>query len=151
MDRVVKKIKIVLAAVSLIAGTISGWVVGLVVYRLVAVSMFAHPVSSADIEAMGFWLAAATAVTVPFAHLPILAWLNHGTARPSVRAIRALILGILLSPLAAAVLALMWSGGKVSAIFTPETALATVWAAFIGAGLMAPAAWFGDTWSSISQ
>jgi hypothetical protein len=145
------EMKIMFAAVSLIGGTASGWVVGLMVYRLVAVSMFAHPVSSADVEAMGFWLAVATAMTVPFVHLPIIVWLNHRAAKPSMRAARALILGILLGPLPAAVLALMWSGGRVSALFTPETALATVWAAFIGAGLMAPAAWFGDTWSSISQ
>jgi hypothetical protein len=143
--------KIMFATVSLIAGTLSGWVVGLMVYRLVAVSMYAHPMSSADVEAMGFWLAVATAMTLPFAHLPILAWLSNRAERPSVRATRALILGILLGPLPAAVLALMWSGGRVSALFTPETALATVWAAFIGAGLMAPAAWFGDTWSSVSQ
>src|SRR5262249_30552886 len=103
------------------------------------------------IEAMGFWLALATAMALPFAHLPVVAWLSHRVSRASHRAIHAFIGGIALGPLPAALLAVIWSGGKFSAVFTPECGLAAVWAAFIGSGLMVPAIWFADAWSAQSS
>jgi hypothetical protein len=142
--------KLLFAGTALIIGIPAGWVAGLMLYQFVYVSLFRHSASSRDIEAMGFWLSLATAMTVPLARLPVIALLNRRVSHASHRAMYALIIGMALGPIPAGLLALIWGNGNVSAVFTRETALAAVWAAFMGSGLMAPAAWFADLWFSPS-
>jgi branched-subunit amino acid transport protein len=123
-------------------GTVGGWILGLGAYLRVHHALFGRGVSAADAESMGMWIALATAATVPIAHLPLAAWLQRQVARTLPRMLAGFVGGMILGPLPAGLMAIMWSGGRFSALWTWEYLLATVWAALLGGGLTSAAVLF---------
>ena len=136
----------VVPSVTVVFSGITGWLVGLILYRFFAGRFFRHPASSGDATAVGMWVSIAVAICLPFAYLPLIAWLHRRYVRDWLRSAVGFACGAALAPLPAAAVVLMWSSRPFAAFFSPEYLVMLVWTAAIGGFFVAGAAFHARFW-----
>src|SRR4051812_4908333 len=132
------------------AAAFGGWYVGLITYQWALRVVLGRQASANDLLSLGLWVSVGLAFVLPFGYLPLIQWLDARIVRRHLRVALGLVCGAALAPLPAAVLAMVWSGGRFSALWSAAYALMLVWTAVLGGILVAAGSVHSRFWRNVS-